>query len=270
MARARSAAAAVLFFGAVPVCATGAVLWAVRGTMPPLLALPVFALGMSWIAWRSRHAPGFGQGAPHAFFWSMAIVIWARSGEVALAATAAVPAAAALFLAVGDARSYLASDAAPRPPADPVRAARLRRAAVPLWAMVPLSLAAAAVLGWQEWVLAWPGVTLALLFAVLGWLKRRDALRGRWALAAAALLGFVYFATCAFMLIGPPRGSRAGQVIVVAAALVLVLPLLAQFLAGRSAARPPERPRARRPSPLLGTGSPADPLSPVPTQEPNR
>ncbi|HEX5136312.1 MAG TPA: hypothetical protein VFY93_05020 [Planctomycetota bacterium] len=253
MARARSAAAAVLLFGAVLVCATGAVRWAVRGTMPPLLALPIFTLGISRTEWRSRHHVHALQGAPQAFLWSMAIVIWATSGEVALAVTAAVLAAAALFLAVGDARAYLSSDAAPRPPTDPVRAARLRRAAVPLWAMVPLSLATAAVLGWQEWVLAWPGVTLAVLFGVLAWLKRRDALRGTWALASAGLLGLVYFATGAFLFIDPPRGPRAALVIVVAAALLLVLPPLASILAGR----PPACPPGREPPP-------------VPTPAPNR
>lgn len=246
MARARTVAAAVELFGAALVCATGAVLWAVRGAAPQAVAFAILAFSMSWVAWRGRHHLGMKLGAAHAFFWLMAIVFWATSGETALAVAAAVPAAPALFLAVADARAYFASDAVPRPPADPARAARLRRLAIPLRVTALLSLALAAVLGQQEWLLAWPGVMLAVLFGVLAWLMRRDALRVG-AFAAAAIVGFAYVALGVLALTGPPWDRRTVQMAPFVFVGVLFLGLVVLLLAGR----PPKPP-------------------PVPSPEPNR
>ncbi len=251
MSRARSAAEAVLLFGAVLVSVTGVVLWAVRGTMPHLGPLFVLALGLSWRRWRWRHhADTQASGPQAAFFWSMAVVAWGAEGETALAAAAAVPGAAALFLAVVDARAYLASDAASRPPADPARAARLRRAAIPLWATALLTLAAAVVLGWREGVLAWPGIMLAALFGVLACLTRRDALRTG-ALVAAVVVALAFVVVGALALTGPPWGRRTVLVGSAAAMLLLFLTLLARRLA-EGPTEPPHRP-------LSSAGPPAPP-----------
>jgi hypothetical protein len=213
MVRGRSAVAGVLFFGTLLVCATGAVLWWRRGTMPDHWLVSQFLLAGSWVEWRSRHLPEMRSAALYAFFWSMFVAAWAAAGETLLAATAAVPAIPSLLLAVIDARDYLASDEAPRPPADPALAARLRLSAIPLWAAALLSLAAAAALGWQgTWVPALTGVTLAALFGILAWLQRRGA-RPRWALPVAGILGCVYAAIVVLALGGSLRDHGLGIVL---------------------------------------------------------
>jgi len=238
--RARSGFAAQVFFGSVLVFVVSTGSWLFRGAMPDLwVVTPSLAL-LAWSVWRQSLVRDAGLALPLALLWCLLLGSWLTSGEALLAATAAVPAVASVFLAVLDARAYFVPDPVP-PPADPVVAERLRRAARPLWALAGLSLVSGAVLAWHMWFLAWPGITLGLLFAVLAW-QRRRGIRRQWVLPVACGLAGAYVVVGALALGAPLWGF--GLAVVLAFTLFVVL-------AASLVALPPKPP-------------------PVPSPEPNR